>query len=107
MAAADLLCLPSYREGFGAVVIEAAAAGLPAIGSRIYGIVDAVQDGKTGLLFEAGNVGELRERLRLLLGDAALREHLGTAARARALEEFAEERLVGALEARYREILGA
>ena len=45
-------------------------------------------------------------RLRLLLGDAALRDHLGTAARARALEEFAEERLVGALEDRYREILG-
>ena len=106
MAAADLLCLPSYREGFGAVVIEAAAAGLPAIGSRIYGIVDAVQDGKTGLLFEAGNVGELQAHLRRLLGDAALREHLGTAARERALSEFAEQRLVGALEARYREILG-
>ena len=36
--------------------------------------MDAVQDGKTGLLFEAGNVFELQERLRLLLGDAALRE---------------------------------
>ncbi|MDH4095995.1 MAG: glycosyltransferase [Betaproteobacteria bacterium] len=106
MAAADLLCLPSYREGFGAVVIEAAAAGLPAIGSRIYGIVDAVQDGKTGLLFEPGNVGELQAHLRRLLGDEALREHLGTAARERALKEFAEERLVGALEARYRQILG-
>jgi glycosyltransferase involved in cell wall biosynthesis len=107
MASADLLCLPSYREGFGAVIIEAAAAGLPAIGSRIYGIVDAVQEGKTGLLFEVGDVGELRACLRRLLGDAALCEHLGTAARARALAEFAEERLVGALEARYREILGA
>jgi glycosyltransferase involved in cell wall biosynthesis len=107
MAAADLLCLPSYREGFGAVVIEAAAAGLPAIGSRIYGIVDAVQEGKTGLLFEPGGAGELQAHLRRLLGDAALREHLGTAARARALAEFAQERLVGALEARYREILGA
>lgn len=106
MAAADLLCLPSYREGFGAVVIEAAAVGLPAIGSRIYGIVDAVQDGKTGLLFEAGNIGELQACLRRLLGDDAMREHLGTAGRARALAEFAEERLVGALEARYREILG-
>ena len=106
VAAADLLCLPSYREGFGAVVIEAAAAGLPAIGSRIYGIVDAVQDGKTGLLFEPGNVGELQDRLRQLLRDATLREHLGTAARERALKEFAEARLVDALAARYREILG-
>jgi glycosyltransferase involved in cell wall biosynthesis len=107
MAGADLLCLPSYREGFGAVVIEAAAAGLPAIGARIYGIVDAVQEGKTGLLFEAGNLGELQGCLRALLGDAARREHLGTAARARALAEFAEERVVGLLAARYREILDA
>ena len=50
MAAADVFCLPSYREGFGSVVIEAAAAGLPAIGSRIYGIIDAIEDGVTGLL---------------------------------------------------------
>ena len=106
IAAADLLCLPSYREGFGSVVIEAAAAGLPAIGSRIYGVVDAVVDGKTGLLFDAGNVEELGSKLRLLLGDAELRRSIGAAARERALAEFAEERLVGALEERYREILG-
>jgi glycosyltransferase involved in cell wall biosynthesis len=106
IAAADVLCLPSYREGFGSVVIEGAAAGLPAIGSRIYGVQDAIVDGKTGLLFEAGNVADLTAKLRRLLGDAALRGHLGVAARERALAEFSEDRLVRLLAARYREILG-
>jgi len=50
LAAADFLCLPSYREGFGMVILEAAAVGIPAIGSRIYGITDAIEDGRTGLL---------------------------------------------------------
>jgi glycosyltransferase involved in cell wall biosynthesis len=106
IAAADVLCLPSYREGFGSVVIEAAAAGLPAVGSRIYGVQDAIVDGKTGLLFEAGNVDDLASKLRQLMGDAALRQHMGLAARERALAEFSEDRLVRLLEARYREILG-
>ena len=50
MAAADFLCLPSYREGFGSVVIEAAASGIPAMVSSIYGLTDAVQNGVSGQL---------------------------------------------------------
>ena len=46
---ADVFCLPSYREGFGVVIIEAASVGLPAIASRIYGITDAVDEGVTGI----------------------------------------------------------
>ena len=50
MATADVFCLPSYREGFGTVIIEAAACGTPSIGSNIYGISDAILDKETGLL---------------------------------------------------------
>lgn len=49
LAASNVLCLPSYREGFGSVVIEAAAIGLPAIASNIYGISDAIVEKKNGL----------------------------------------------------------
>jgi glycosyltransferase involved in cell wall biosynthesis len=106
LAAADVLCLPSYREGFGSVVIEAAAVGLPAVASRIYGVVDALADGRTGLLFNAGDAAELGQKLDLLLVDQTRRRGMGAAARARAVADFPQERLVSALEERYRAILG-
>lgn len=105
LAATDVLCLPSYREGFGTVVIEAAAAGVPAVASRIYGITDAVVDGVTGLLFTPGSVEELRGKLALVLEDEALRVSLGQAARSRALADFAEERVTAALESFYAQML--
>jgi lipopolysaccharide/colanic/teichoic acid biosynthesis glycosyltransferase/glycosyltransferase involved in cell wall biosynthesis len=96
MAASDIFCLPSYREGFGSVLIEAAAAGLPSVASRIYGIVDAVQEGRTGLLHEPGDVAGLLAQVKRLAGDAALRRSLGDAARARAIREFDPDRVTSA-----------
>lgn len=63
MQAADLFCLPSYREGFGSSVIEAAACGVPSLTSRIYGLTDAVVEGKTGWMHEAGNIQDLTTNL--------------------------------------------
>ena len=88
MAAADVFCLPSYREGFGSVIIEAAACGIPAVGSRIYGITDAIEENVTGLLHEPGNVSELAECMLRLAGDFELRRRLGDQARVRALRDF-------------------
>ena len=59
----DILVLPSYREGFGNVVIEAGAMGTPAIVSNIPGPIDAIEVGKTGLVFEKGNADELKTRI--------------------------------------------
>jgi glycosyltransferase involved in cell wall biosynthesis len=91
MIAADVLCLPSYREGFGSVIIEAAACGVPAIGSRIYGITDAIDENVTGLMHEAGNISELQIKLEQMATDRNLRETLGKNAYHRAINEFSSE----------------
>lgn len=95
-AAADIFCLPSYREGFGSVIIEAAACGMPAIGSRIYGISDAIREGETGLLFPAGDVPALATAIRRLAGDPSLRKEMGVQAMQRAQRDFPVGRLVQA-----------
>lgn len=96
MAASDVLCLPSYREGFGSVVIEAAAAGIPAIGSRIYGVVDAIAENDSGLLFEARDVAALQGCMVVMAGDSSRRIQLGRQAHERALAVFSSERLAAA-----------
>ena len=104
-AAADVFCLPSYREGFGSTIIEAAAADVPAIGSRIYGITDAIVEGETGLLFEAGNVQQLARSMRTLAGDAGLRARMGQNARARAERDFSATVVSAALVEYYETLL--
>jgi len=105
MAAADIFCLPSYREGFGQVIIEAAASGVPTVASRIYGITDAVEDGRTGLLFPVGDVSALVQALLKLIGDDELRRQMGAAASARALALFSSEKNTKEMLALYGELL--
>lgn len=102
MAAADVFCLPSYREGFGSVLIEAAAVGLPAVASRIYGITDAVVDRETGILHEPGNISEIVAAMFKMVNDESLRLKMADAARTRVIEDFPQARLIAAFEAFYR-----
>jgi len=92
-------------EGFGQVIIEAAASGLPAAASRIYGITDAVADGKTGLLFPAGDVVALTNTLLALIEDQRLRHKMGEAARVRALELFSSEQITAELIGLYEKVM--
>lgn len=105
MAASDIFCLPSYREGFGQVIIEAGASGVPAVATRIYGVTDAVSDSETGLLFPAGNVDALTQALLQLILDRDLRQHMGEAARKRALELFPSQKVTAEMLALYGKLL--
>jgi len=95
LAMADLLCLPSYREGFGNVVIEAGALGVPTVGTRINGLRDAVVDGVTGLLVPPKDAVALARALAGLLKDEPKRKQMGNAARERARNLF-DSRIVNA-----------
>jgi glycosyltransferase involved in cell wall biosynthesis len=100
LLAADIFCLPSHREGFGLVLIEAGACGLPSMASRIYGITDALIDGVTGLLHRPEDADDIFRTAEQLIASSALRERLGAAALTRARTEFASQRVTQLLVAR-------
>ena len=101
LSAADVLCLPSYREGFGTVIIEAASVAVPAIGTRIYGVTDAILEGVTGLLVPVRNADALYDAMRALACDSELRSRLGTAARVRAHRDFSADVVTAAWRSYY------
>jgi glycosyltransferase involved in cell wall biosynthesis len=80
---ADVFALPTHDEAFGIVFQEAAAAGLPAVGTRINAIPEIVADGETGLLVTPGDRAALAEALGRLLTSPALRREMGERARLR------------------------
>jgi glycosyltransferase involved in cell wall biosynthesis len=91
MAAADIFCLPSYREGFGQTIIEAGASEVPTAASRIYGVTDAVEDGVTGILFPPGDIELLKKALIELIKNESKRKQIGKAARNRAISLFSSK----------------
>lgn len=66
----------SSKEGWGLTVIESNACGTAVIGSNVPGLRDAIQDGKTGMLYEYGNVNELSDKMLMMLNDSSLRDRL-------------------------------
>ncbi len=82
LAASDIFALPSFSENLPMSVIEAMAAGLAVVATPVGAVEDIVNHGKTGLLVQPGNAGELADALRLLIADAPLRARLGKAAKA-------------------------
>jgi glycosyltransferase involved in cell wall biosynthesis len=99
--ACDVFVLPSDYEAFGIVLLEAMACGKPCVATRVGGVSDIVDHGKTGLLVEYGNVQALKEALVSLLGDHELRAEIGAAARRSVGERFDWSAVVSRIEAEY------
>ena len=96
MVAADVLLLPSYREGFGSVIIEGAACGIPAIAYCINGVIDAIVDGSSGLLVEVGQPEAFAAAMKRMALDKELRLLLGKQARDRAVRDFNSDKVTDA-----------
>jgi glycosyltransferase involved in cell wall biosynthesis len=96
LRAFDVFCLPSYREGFGTSVIEAASTGIPAICSDAYGLLDTIVDKQTGLRHKVGDVNELYQLMLRMIDDEAFRISAGIAAREYVLKNFNSELITSA-----------
>jgi glycosyltransferase involved in cell wall biosynthesis len=101
----DILVLPSLWEGMPHVVLEAMAAGRPVVASRIEGLDELVEDGKTGLLFRSGDSRSLAEALLKLINNRGLAQTMGAAARERVMKNFQLKETVQKTVRLYQELL--
>lgn len=100
----DIFALPSYSEGFPNTVMEAMACGKAVVTTPTDGALDLVEDGKTGLMVEAGSAKQLAEKLQQLIQDDALRKALGQAAKQKIEREFTWERIAPRVIGEYRKL---
>jgi len=107
LRACDVFVFPSLFEALGIALVEAAACGLPAVASRTGGIVDVVEDGRSGLLVQPGDEGALATALTALAGDAGRRAAMGERARVVALSRFDERDVLEGYRAMFREVGGS
>jgi len=105
MATADVVVLPSYREGLPRSLIEGAAAGLPIVTTDAPGCREVVEDGVNGILLPVRDVAALTTAIRKLVLDPALATRMGAASRQKALAQFDERIVLANTLAVYRELV--
>lgn len=105
LSEATALLIPSLEDNCPMVVLEAAAVGVPAIGSRIGGIPGLIEHGSTGFLFRADDALALRDAVRRLLQHPTEAEAMGQAAKSRALRQFTPAAIARRHLEIYREVL--
>jgi glycosyltransferase involved in cell wall biosynthesis len=94
LSCCNLSVLPSWAEGLPNAVIESLAAGLPVVATKVGGIPEIIEDGKSGLLVPAHDPASLANAILRVLNDTELARRLGRAGRERAQEVFSFERLL-------------
>jgi glycosyltransferase involved in cell wall biosynthesis len=105
LAGFDCFVLPSLNEGMGRALVEAMAAGLPVIASRVGGIPALIENGKNGILVPAGDSSALANAIRKVIDDAAWAAELGTHARDSIDASYGIPAMVRSIESTYRKAL--
>lgn len=106
VATSDIFVLPSRTEAFPNALLEAMAAGLPCVATRVGGIPEIVSDGRTGLLIRVDDSIDLAGSLCHLMSDATLSADLGAAASQEVTARYSFERMTAAFESVYAAELG-
>ena len=104
LGAADFFCLATESEGLGSSILEAMAAGLPVVATRVGGVPEVVEDGRTGVLVPASDPAALARAMARMVGDGGLRREMGEKARQRAAL-FSADRTAEGTDRVYREAL--
>lgn len=105
MAGLDIFVMPSLWEGFGLVLLEAMAQGLPVVGSNVSAIPEIVVSGETGLLVPPRDAEALAAALRTLLSDPALMRHMGMLGEDRLEQAFDAQTMIDATAALYHDVM--
>jgi len=101
----DVFVLPSLNEGFGLVIVEAMAAGLPVVATRVGGVPEIIMDGESGKLVAPGDSEDLAKGILALLQDRQHLKNIGNHNRQRAQKEFSLERMNAQVKQLYQEVL--
>ncbi len=107
LAIMDVFVLPSIKEGLGLSLIEAMACGRPCVASRIGGIENIVEDGKTGLFFTPGDAEGLAIAIKRILSDKLIRDIISKNGREKVLRYFSVDQMATKMEMLYKEVVYA
>jgi glycosyltransferase involved in cell wall biosynthesis len=101
--ASDVFAMPSLKEGLGIAALEAMASALPVIASDVGGLREVVEDARTGIIVPPANSDASASAIKRLAGSPELRTQMGTAGRARVVENYSMEQMAARTLALYRE----
>jgi glycosyltransferase involved in cell wall biosynthesis len=105
LRSSDLFVLPSRTEAFPNVVLEAMASGLPVVATDVGSVGEMVEDGRSGVMVPAGDVGALQEAVKALLGDTERMRAFGDRGRKIVEEKYTLEQMCSKREALFSELL--